>query len=297
MSVDYRQVQVFEAVARHGSVTRAAAELNITQPAVSMQLRQFEARVGLALTERAGRRLTLTDAGEEVARHARHVLRSMADLGDCLDALRGLDRGRLRLAVVSTANYFIPRHLAEFRRRHPGVEVVLHVANRTSVLETLAANEADLAITGQPPETADVVARRFMDNPLVVIASPGHPFSGQRSIPLARLAQEPFVMREPGSGTRAAFERVLAAGGLTVRPAGVLASNEAVKQAVQAGLGLAVISAQTTETEIETGRLCQLDVAGFPILRHWYIVYRNYRRLSPSALAFRNLLCPAERFS
>ncbi|SFE11961.1 LysR family transcriptional regulator [Roseivivax sediminis] len=297
MPLDYRQIQIFEAVARHGSVTRAAAELNVTQPAVSMQLRQFEARVGLALVERSGRRLTLTDAGEEVLRQARGLLRSMADLQDSLDALRGLDRGRLRLAVVSTANYFIPRFLAEFRRQHPGIEVVLHVANHTSVIESLAANEADLAIAGQPPETADLVALPFMDNPLVAIAQPGHPLSGHRSIAIERVTQEPFVAREPRSGTRAAFERVLAARGLEVRLTCVLASNEAVKQAVQAGLGLAVISAQTTETEQETGRLCVLDVDGFPILRQWYIVYRNYRRLPPSALAFRNLLRQAGRRS
>lgn len=294
MQLDYRQLMAFEAVVRHGSVSRAADSLCVTQPAVSMQLRHLEERIGFALIERYGRKMTLTDAGEEVLLHARQLVVTMSDLENSLAQLRGLESGQLRLAIVSTANYFIPPYLASFRMRHPSIAVTLHVANGTSVLESLAANEADIAVTGRPPDTADVVAQCLMDNPLVGIAPPDHPLLGVRKIPLRRLVEQPFVMREPGSGTRAALERVLNSYGLEARTACVLASNEAVKQAVQAGLGLAVISAQTTASEQETGRLAVLDIEGFPIMRQWYIVYRRKRRLPPAALAFRDLLLPRD---
>lgn len=294
MHVTFRQLSIFEAVARHRSVSRAAAELHLTQPAVSMQLREIERQVGLPLLEQVGRRLFLTEAGEEVRRHAQRIAAQMDDLKSALEQLRGLERGQLRLAVVSTANYFVSRLLAEFNRRYPGIRVSLQVANREAVLAALAENRTDLAITGQPPDSVDVVAQHFMDNPLVVIAAPTHPLARVKNIPLAALEDEPLVVREPGSGTRAAMERHFAAHNVRFRIVSELSSNEAIKQAVQAGLGLGVVSAQTLELELETGRLAILPVETFPILRHWYVVHLRHKRLTPAAEALRRLLLSSD---
>ncbi len=290
MPVDNRQIRVLDAVARHGSITRAAQELHLTQPAVSMSVRQLEESLGLPLVERVGRRIVLTPAGRELADHARRIVQATADLEEAAGQMRGLERGVLRLAVVSTANYFLAPILANYRARYPGIAVALQVANRDSVLAALEAGEADLAVTGRPSEDAELVAQRFKDNPLVVIAPPGHPLLARAPIPLARLVREPLVVRERGSGTRAAMERLFAAHGLDFETSCVFETNEAVKQAVQAGLGLAVISAQTVELELATGRLAVLPVEGFPILRVWYLVHRAHRRLPPPAQAFRRIL-------
>lgn len=198
-------------------------------------------------------------------RSARQVAQTLADLDDALHRLRGLERGHLRLGVVSTANYFLPDYLVAFRRRHPGLTVTLHVANRDQIVQALEDNLIEIAIIGRPPDSTELFATRFMDNPLVGIAPPDHPLASEQAraseaITLRCLARQPFVMREPGSGTRAAFERVLAASGVRVQQACVLASSEAVKQAVQAGLGIAVISAQTVETDVQRGRPVTLNV-------------------------------------
>ncbi|MGV6847389.1 MAG: LysR family transcriptional regulator [Marinibacterium sp.] len=290
MKLHLRQLEMIEAVAKHGSLTRAAEAMNVTQPAISIQLRKLEAEVGIALLERSGRNVHLTEAGEEVLHHAQRMTRVLDDLKDNLEQFRGVNRGSLRIAVVSTANYFIPSEIAEFRRTHPGVEVNLHVANRDMILGMLESNTADLAITGQPPDDSDLIARPFKENRLVVIAPPDHPLTKQKTVSPVQLAECPFVVREPGSGTRAVMERAFQAHGISCQISCVLSSNEAVKQAVQAGLGLAVISQQTTELEAETGRLAVLDASDLTPVRQWYIVYRNFRRLPPAALEFRNQL-------
>lgn len=290
MHVTLRQLRIFEAVARHGSISRAAAELHLTQPAVSMQMKQLESLVGVALVEQVGKRLLLTQAGTELREHARDITMRMADLGAAMDQFRGLERGLLRLAVVSTANYFLPGLIAEFTRRHPGVRISLQVANREVVLAALAASTTDLAITGRPPDSPDIVSQHFMDNPLVVIAPPGHPLVGRGPVPLARLARETLVVREPGSGTRAALERHFALHGLEVRPGCELGTNEALKQAVRAGLGLGMVSMQTIELELAAGCLVVLPVEGFPIVRQWYVVHRTRKRLSTAAQIFRSML-------
>jgi DNA-binding transcriptional LysR family regulator len=290
MHVTLRHLRVFEAVARHASVSRAAAELHLTQPAVSMQVKQLEQQVGMPLLEQIGRRLFLTDAGHELRSHARRIAAQMVELQSAMDQLRGLERGLLRLAVVSTANYFLPPLLADFSARHPGVRISLSVANREAVLAALVDNLTDLAVTGQPPDEVDVVAQHFMDNPLVVIAAPTHPLAGSERVPLQALERETLVVREPGSGTRAAMERHLAAHGIEARTGSELGTNEAIKQAVRAGLGLGVVSAQTIELELATGRLVVLPVDTFPIMRHWYIVHLSHKRLSPAAQAFRSML-------
>jgi DNA-binding transcriptional LysR family regulator len=294
MNITLRQLRIFEAVARLGSISRAAAELHLTQPAVSMQMKQLESLLGLTLVEQVGKRLTLTQAGTELREHARDIALRVVDLSAAMDQLRGLERGQLRLAVVSTANYFLPEVIAEFSRHHPGVRISLQVANRESVLAALAANTADLAITGRPPDSADIVSQRFMDNPLGVIAPPGHPLVGQGAVPMARLARETLVLREPGSGTRAALERHFAAHGLQIRPGCELGTNEALKQAVRAGLGLGMVSMQTLELELATGCLVLLPVEGFPIVRQWYVVQRARKRLSAAAQIFRGMLLALE---
>ena len=290
MHITLRHLRIFEAVAGHGSISRAAGELHLTQPAVSMQMKQLEEQIGLPLLEHIGRRICLTEAGQMLRVHASDIAGRMAHLNASMEQFRGLERGLLRLAVVSTANYFLPALIAEFNARHPGVRISLQVGNREFVLSALADSSTDLAITGQPPGDVDVVAQNFKDNPLVVIASPRHALAGQSHVSMARLAEETLVMREPGSGTRAAAERHFAALGLAMRAGCEFSTNEAIKQAVRAGLGVAVVSAQTIELELQTGCLAVLPVEGFPIVRQWYVVHRTQHRLSASATTFRDML-------
>jgi DNA-binding transcriptional LysR family regulator len=290
MHITLRHLRTFEAVARCASISRAAAELHLTQPAVSMQMKQLEEQIGLPLVEQLGKRLFLTEAGQELRGHARDIAARMIDLNAAMDQFRGLERGLLRLAVVSTANYFLPSLIADFNRRHPGVRVSLQVANRDVVHAALADNTTDLAITGQPPESLDVVAQHFMDNPLVVIAAPDHPLAALQAVPLQRLAEETLVVRESGSGTRAAMERHFASQGLSYRAGCEFGTNEALKQAVRAGLGLGVVSMQTIELELQARCLVVLPVEGFPIVRQWYVLHRTSKRLSAAALTFRAML-------
>jgi DNA-binding transcriptional LysR family regulator len=290
MNITLRQLRIFEAVARYASISRAATELHLTQPAVSMQVKQLEDNIGLPLIDQIGKRLCLTEAGVELCRHAGRITAQVVELNDAMDQLRGLERGVLRLAVVSTAIYFLPTLIAAFSRQHPGVRISLQVVNRDAVLTAMADNQADLAVTGQPPEHADITADHFMDNPLVVVAAPDHRLAQTGTIPLARLEEETLLLREPGSGTRAMIERHFAANKLAYRPGCELNSNEALKQAVQAGLGIGIVPAQTLELELETRRLVVLPVQGFPIVRQWFILQRRDKRRSSATEAFRALL-------
>jgi DNA-binding transcriptional LysR family regulator len=290
MHITLRQLRIFEAVARHSSISRAANELHLTQPAVSMQMKQLEEQIGLPLLEQIGKRLFLTEAGLELRVHAQRFAAQTHDLKIAMDQFRGLQRGFLGLAVVSTANYFLPPLIANLSARHPGMRISLQVGNRESVLAALAENRTDIAITGLPPEDADLVAVPFKDNPLVVIAAPKHRLANVGPISMQHLARETFVAREPGSGTRAVIERHFAAKGVDYSPGCEFNTNEAIKQAVQAGLGLGVVSQQTIDIELETRRLVVLPVEGFPIMRRWYIVHRRDKRPSAAAAAFMELL-------
>lgn len=290
MNISLRQLRVFEAVARHLSHTRAAEELHLTQPAVSMQIRQLEDEVGLPLFERLGKRILLTEAGQEILHYSLTVNRSLREMEEVLESLKGVNRGRLQIAVASTVNYFAPRLLAVFQRRYPGIGLRLDVTNRENLVQLLDGNAVDLVLMGQPPTDIEVESEAFMDNPLVVIAPPDHPLAGARQIPLARLANELFVMREQGSGTRQAMERFFSERGQMIRHGMQMTRNEAVKQAVRSGLGLSVVSLHTIELELETRRLVTLDVEGFPDRRQWYLVYRRGKRLSPAANAFREFV-------
>lgn len=295
MNVSLRQLRVFETVARLSSYTRAAAELHLTQPAVSMQVRQLEDEVGLPLFEKLGKHISLTEAGREIFHYSRGIGRSLQEMEDVVESLKGVSRGRLNIAVASTVNYFAPRLLAVFHQRYPGIGLQLDVTNRERLVHQLQANAVDMVLMGQPPPGVDVESEIFMDNPLVVIAPPGHPFVGEQPIGIRRLAEEVFVMREPGSGTRQAMERFFAEHGVTIRHGMRMTRNEAIKQAVRAGLGLSVVSVHTVELELEAKRLVILEVEGFPLERQWHLVYRRGRRLSPAALAFRTFVLDEAR--
>jgi len=290
MQITLRQLRIFESVARHSSMSRAAEEMHLTQPAVSMQMKQLEEQIGVPLLEQSGRRLYLTEAGQELRGHAQRFAAQTIELQSAMDQFRGLERGLLRIVVVSTANYFLPPLIAAYSERYPGVRISLQVSNRESVLATLADHRADIAITGEPPEGVDVDAQRFMDNPLVVIANPNHPLARLERVGLPRLREERLVVREAGSGTRAATERHFAEHKVGYILGCEFNSNEAIKQAVQAGLGLGVVSLQTIELELETRRLAVLPVDSFPIVRHWFIVHRRDKRLSAASQAFRDML-------
>ena len=285
-NITLRQLKIFEAVARHLSFSRAAEELHLTQPAVSMQVQALEDQAGLPLTEQAGKKVRLTAAGEEVARQARRVAEQLREAGEALAALKGVEAGRLKIGVVSTAKYFAPSLLAEFRRRHPGVEILLTVNNRSTVVRQLAENDIDLAIMGTPPSEFDTVAKVFAEHPLVFIASPDHPLAGKRRIDPRQLAHETLLFREPGSGTRLALERFLSEHQVSVGATMELGSNETIKQAVMAGLGISFLSEHTIGLERAVGRLARLNVADTPVNRQWRLVYRTDKRLMPAATAF-----------
>jgi len=285
-----RQFRVFEAVARHLSFSRAAEELHLSQPAVSMQVRGIETILGMRLTEQMGKKIFLTEAGREVLHASRGITARLDDLQANLAQLMSVDSGQLNFASTSTVNAVATVILARFRGKHPGVSVHLNVSNRAAVLDQLAGNHIDLAIMGQVPDGMGLEAIRFMDNPLVVIAPPDHPLVGKKNISVASLAAESFLVREAGSGTRGAMERFFAARGQEIQSSMEMSSNEAIKQAVQAGLGLGILSLQTLEMELALKRLAVLKVEGFPIMRHWYIVHRADKRLSPAAQAFKDFV-------
>jgi len=281
-----RQLELFEAIARLGSFTRAAEELFLTQPTVSMQIKKLSDTVGMPLFEQVGKKIYLTDIGHELHRTCLGISEHLANFEMVAADMKGLKTGKLRLAVVTTAKYFAPRLLGTFCQQYPGVDVSLKVSNRERVLERLAANQDDLYILGQPPDDADVVAEAFLENNLVVIAPANHPLAKKKRIPLERLAREPFLLREPGSGTRMATERQFGKAGLKLKMRMELGSNEAIKQAVIGGLGVSVLSRHTLESDTPSKQFVVLNVQGFPIKRHWYFVYPSGKQLSIIARTF-----------
>ena len=298
MNLSLRQLQVFRAVAMNNSFTRASEILHLSQPAVSIQVKQLEAIVGLPLFEQLKKKVYLTPAGEEMYAYACSIFGLLEEASGVIDALKGLDRGRLRLSVATTASYFATRMLAAFARLHPQVTISLDVTNRVSLLNQLEANERDLVIMGEPPGDRDLDFEPFMENPLVIVAAPEHPLACCNDIPVARLASESFIVREQGSGTRAAIERFFEKEKVAFQSSFEMTSSETIKQAVRAGLGLGIVSEHTVELELETARLVVLDVAGFPLVRHWYLAQRKRKRLSPVAAGFKEfVLRKARSFS
>jgi len=293
MHITIRQLQVFEAVARHLSYTRAAEELHLTQPAVSMQIKQMESSVGLPMFEQIGKKIYLTQAGDAMLLHARTIMQHLEAAAEEMNDLRGEDSGRLRVAIASTVNYFATQLLADFARENPAVEISLDVTNRELLLSRLESNVPDLVLMGKPPADMDLISESFMDNPLIVIAAPDHPLANHKQIPLSDFSEAHFVVREPGSGTRVAMERFFADEDFSYQKSMELMGNEAVKQGVEAGLGLAVVSAHTVAQELTLKRLVKLDVVGMPIMRRWYVAHRKGKRLSPTAQAFRRFVLEA----
>jgi len=290
MNVTFRQLTLFESVARHLSFTRAAEELHLSQPAVSMQIRQLEDSVGSPLFEKTGKQISLTEAGREVFHYSQGINSQLVEMEGVIEALRGLSRGRLHIAVASTVNYFAPRLLAAFHQKYPGIHLELDVTNREKLIQALIDNSVDMVLMGQPPANVEVESEAFMDNPLVVVAPPEHPLCGEKAISVGRLAEEVFLMREPGSGTRQAMQRFFSEHAVEIRQGMKMTRNEAIKQAVRAGLGLGIVSTHTIELELETRRLIILDVDDFPIRRQWFLVYRKGKRLSPAGQAFRSFV-------
>ncbi len=285
-----RQLRTFAEVARKRSFTAAAKSLHLTQPAVSMQVRELEQAAGMALFERAGRGVALTEAGQELLSHADGMIERLREAREALDALRGMKKGTLKLGAVSTAKYFAPALLAAFTAAHPGVTVRFSVANREEMVRQLAQNEIDLAIMGRPPRELETVAAAFAKHPLVIIAAPEHPLAAKRRISLKRLEGERFLIREPGSGTRASMERLFRDRGARYRAVMEISSNETIKQAVIAGMGIAFISLYTVGLELQAGKLVTLDIVGLPLVRDWYALHLRTKRLSPVASAFRSFL-------
>ncbi len=284
------QLKVFEATARHGSFTRAAEELYLTQPTVSIQVKQLTKAVGLPLFEQIGKRLYLTEAGQQLLATCQRVFDGLEQFEMAIADLKGMKQGHLRLAVITTAKYFVPRLLGPFCQRYPGIDISLKVTNHQSIQERMMNNEDDLYIISQAPEQPDLKIYPFLENPLVVIAPKNHPLVGKRNIPIKDLEGEQFIMRETGSGTRQAVQQLLDKHDVSVQVRLELGSNEAIKQAIAGGLGISVLSVHTIISEGTTGEFAILDVEHFPIERHWYVAHLAGKQLSVVTETFLNYL-------
>ena len=285
-----RQLEILDAVARCGSFSAASAELYLSQPAVSMQIKQLEGILGLPLFEHMGKQIHLTEAGRDTLQAGRIIAHELENLEQTLAEKQGLKGGMLTVSAASTASVFAARMMALFRDLHPDVRISLNVVNRETLLRHLTENSIDLALMGKPPEGYDLAAQPFLENPLVVIAATNHPLANAKHIPLAQLMEQPLIGRESGSGTRSTLENFLAEHDYVYKAAMEMNKNEAIKQAVEAGLGLGVVSLHTVQAELVSGQLCVLDVQGFPLKRQWYLVQRQGKRPSSAAQAFRELV-------
>jgi DNA-binding transcriptional LysR family regulator len=289
-NITVKQLRLLTAAARGGSFAAAAETCNVTPPAVTMQMQQLEADVGLPLFERDGRGLKLTAAGKEVLTAAERIDAVIADCAAGLAGLKSLANGRVAVGVVSTAKYFAPQMLAAFARTHPGIDIELLVGNREDTIAAFREGRFDVAVMGRPPEDVEVESALIGDHPQVIIAPPDHRLAAKRAIAPREIAGETLLMREPGSGTRSMAEQFLAQHSIKPRIGMEIGSNETIKQAVIAGLGIAFISGHTIASEINDGRLATLDVVGLPEIRHWFVVRPAAKRLMPAAGALRDFL-------
>lgn len=283
------QLRLFEASARLGSFTRAAQELHLSQPAASVQIKKLSQTLGVPLFEQVGKRIFLTDAGHQVHGSCQEIFRTLEALDERLAGLRALDAGRLRLAVSTTGMCFAPRLLGAFVALHPQVETSVQAHNRSTLVERLAHNDDDLYLFADRPDADDVIVQELLPNPLVVLARDDHPLAGESNIPFERLAEEAFLVREEGSGARRIMMRLFREHGLTPRLRMELGTNEAIKEGILAGLGIAIMSRYTFGLDPESARYRCLDVQGFPIDNHWYFAWPAGKRLSPAARAFLDL--------
>ncbi|MGH8729093.1 MAG: LysR substrate-binding domain-containing protein [Burkholderiales bacterium] len=285
-----RQLQVFEAVARNLSFARAAEELHLTQPAVSLQIKQLAQHAGLPLFEQMGKKIYLTEAGREMLAYSHGITQRIKEAEEVFAALRGASNGILNIAVVSTAKYFAPQLLAAFRKNRPNANVKLAVNNREFTVRQLLENQTDLVIMGRPPAEVETIAESFAGHPLGIIAAPEHPLANKRRMPLKRLGDDTFIIREKGSGTRAAMETLFSERDFVYQTSMEISSNETIKQAVIAGMGISFLSLHTVGLELSTKRLVALDIAGLPVVRNWFVIHRVQKRLSPLAAEFKAFL-------
>ncbi len=290
MSITLRQSQILVAVAEQGSISAAAEQLHLSQPAVSMQLKKMEQILGIPLVEVIGRKIHLTEAGNHIVTHCRQLNHTVQEVMALASAYRNMDVGQLNLVVASTVHHHATQLIADFHQRHPQILVSLEVTNRARLMQELGELEKDLFLMGKPPALPDLEAVPFMENPLVVIAPASHPLCSETGVRPEQLVTEPFVLREPGSGTRLAFEKFMQERQLGFRAPMVMNTNEAIKDAVRVGLGLGVVSRHTVLAELKQGSLRILPVEGFPLLRQWFVVWKTSRPLSQAAASFRDFL-------
>ncbi len=282
--VTLKQLRALAAVDQHGSVTAAAQLLNVTPPAISLQLRLLEENAGLPLLERGPAGFTATQAGREILVVGRRTEAGLAVCSEALAAMSGGAGGGVSIGIVSTAKYFAPRALSAFSKKYPLIDLKLRVGNRNETIRGLDDMEMDFALMGRPPNGDDYDHLVVGPHPHIVIAAPDHRFAGRRRLKFAALGEEKFLLREEGSGTRILMQRLLAEAGLNPRIGMEIGSNETIKQAVMAGIGIALLSAHTVSVEIEQHRLARLAVAGTPVIREWNLVRRTERRMLPSAV-------------
>jgi len=290
MKPTLHQLRIFRTVVEFSSYTQAASALSLTQPAVSMQVKKLAQTFGVPLIEQLGKKIYLTEAGESVYTCAKEIADQLDKVAETIDYLQGIKRGSLKISVATTAGYVVTRMLARFSDLYPQISISLDVTNRQALLNQLADNIPDLVIMGEPPSGLNLSAQPFMDNPLLMVAAPSHPLVNATSVEMDELANQTFVIRECGSGTRMAVERFFGAAGIKIHSAMEMTSNEAIKQAVQAGLGLGIVSRYTVELELDTGYLTEIKAKGFPLIRKWYLVQLAGKKLSPVASLFESFV-------
>jgi DNA-binding transcriptional LysR family regulator len=291
MNITIRQLKVFREVATQQSFTRASKALYLTQPAVSMQIKQLEEAVGLKLFEKHGKQISLTDAGEEMNLLSNNILQQIDETQQHLEQIASGDQGKLRLAVATTVASVATRLMARFNEQHPSMSLHFTVTNREGLIQLLQNNETDIVIMGKPPEELELDTQELMNNPLVIIAPPDHPLIGSaKPVSLNTLFQYDFILREPSSGTRRALERFLSAQGRTLKSSMEMNSNDAIKLSVAEGLGLGIVSIHTVTSELKQGRLKLVNAVGFPLRRSWYLVQRKGKRLSPLSERFKSYI-------
>jgi DNA-binding transcriptional LysR family regulator len=286
MRVTLHQLRIFQQLTISMSYTEAANTLNLTQPAISIQVKQLENNLNLSLLEKIGKKLFLTPAGKELKEFCFDLFERMDRMDMTLSTMKDGLEGSFSLSAVTSAKYFTPHLLGAFHKLYPKVNIQLEVVNRGQIIQRLKDNLDDLVIMGLVPDAMSLISHPFVDNPIIIVADPSHPLAQHKNIALTDLQKHDFIYREAGSGTRKALEYFFQDNGLKLSHSMVLGSTETIKQAVMAGLGLSAVSRHSVTLELATGCLVELDVQKFPLLRSWYVVHHKTKQLSPISLAF-----------
>ena len=295
MNITFKQLRIFLAVFDAGSVSAAAKSTHVTQPTVSIQLKEISNAVGLPLYEVISKKIYFTDAGKELASTAREMLNAWSNFEQSIDAAKGLTRGKLKIAVVSTAKYFMPRLIGQFCKKYPDIDISLEILNRDGVLMRMRENLDDLYIMSQPPTDMDLIDDIFLHNPLVPIAAYSHPLTKKTSVPLNSFLDQRFILREKGSGTRMTIDKYFKTQKFRPDIRMELGSNEAIKEAVAGGLGIGVVSKHALHGHQKEHGVAIINVKGFPIMSHWHIVHPAKKHLPPVAVAFKTHLLNSVR--